>query len=264
MGTHAPHRGEQRPDYTGRPAVRTAAESKPRVSTPEDLIRYIGGSHAAELGIRLQERAPAELNKWLVAAMLFGARIGEDIAVRTYRALEEAGLLAPQALLAAGWDRVVAVLDHGGYARYDFKTATKLLAAAQALVERYDGDLNALHDAARNERDLEALLKSVAKGIGAVTANIFLRELRGIWPKAEPPVSPRAARAARALGFVPSHVTAERATLEHLQEAWAGTADDLRFADFEAALIRFEATARKKRRGLHRRRPRVARLTAPE
>ena len=97
---------------------------------------------------------------------------------------------------------MVDVLDRGGYVRYDEKTAAKILRICQAVVDRYGGDLHALERAARNPSDLEQRIMDLGSGIGPVTANIFLRELRGIWPKAQPKPSELVVRAARDLGLV--------------------------------------------------------------
>jgi len=39
------------------------------------------------------------------------------------------------------WDELVALLDAGGYARYDFRTATRLQTLARAVNDRYGGDI---------------------------------------------------------------------------------------------------------------------------
>jgi hypothetical protein len=59
----------------------------------------------------------------------------------------------------------------------------KLLEVMRHLVDQYHGDLNQLHHAAKDARDLERRLKALGKGIGEVTVQIFLRELRDLWPK---------------------------------------------------------------------------------
>jgi len=43
---------------------------------------------------------------------------------------------SPDAILEAGWDRLVEVLDSGGYTIYDFSTATNLLGIAKNLKEK--------------------------------------------------------------------------------------------------------------------------------
>ncbi len=107
------------------------------------------------MGIDLQSLKSGELFKWFIAAVLFGAPIPQAVATRTYFEFAREKLLSPRALLHRGWDGLVEVLDRGGYVRYDFKTATKLLDLSKALVEHYHGDLNRLHDAALDARDIE-------------------------------------------------------------------------------------------------------------
>jgi hypothetical protein len=202
--------------------------------------------YSKQLGIRLGAGEPGESFKWFVAALLFGARISENVAIRTWREFENAGLLAPRKIIDAGWDRLVQVLDKGGYARYDFKTATKLLDVCGALQDRYKGDLDALHAEASDEADLERRLRELGKGIGDLTANIFLREMRGTWSKAAPLPSPRVIEAAQGLGYVPRSVRAAEGVMQRLQAAWqkdGGSPDN--FPEFEAALVRFGGQRRK-------------------
>jgi hypothetical protein len=142
-------------------------------------------------------------------------------------------------ILATGWDGLVSILDAGGCVRYDFSTATRLLAIMEALNRSYGGDLNALHECARNSTDLVRLLKELGKGIGDVTVNIFLRELRTVWPKARPPLSPLALLASRHLGLVGAGEEPLAAWSEHPVEG-----SD--FCDFEAALVRLGKDYRRK------------------
>lgn len=210
------------------------------------LVEECGGRYSTELGIDLARRNPDEIYKWFLAALLFGARISGTIAVRTYREFEQAAILSPHRVLDAGWDKLVEILDRGGYARYDFKTATKLLDVNRALLQQYNGDLNLLHAAATDCLDLQQRLKNLGKGIGDITVNIFLRELRGIWSKADPPPSERAITAAKDLGFVPSDMHDAPRILELLQDAWrADRMAPEAFADFEAALVRYRTKRRR-------------------
>ena len=127
----------------------------------------------------------------------------------------------------------------GGYVRYDYKTATKLLEVCDALMRDYGGNLDVLHDAATDPRDLENRLKALGKGIGDTTVGIFLRELRGIWSRAEPPLSPLALAAATALGYLTPAVDDADRALVRLQKVWtAGGQPASVFAEFEAALVR--------------------------
>ena len=148
--------------------------------------------YSGKLGINLTSKKvkEAELFKWFLASILYGKRISEEIAARTYKEFVKAGLLTPKAIIKAGWNRLVEVLDKGGYVRYDFSTATKLLDVCKMLLEKY-GSLTALHHAAKDSKDIETKLLEF-KGIGPLTTNIFLRELRHVWKKANPELSPLA------------------------------------------------------------------------
>lgn len=211
------------------------------------IVRTAGGRFSTELGIRLRSRDSEEIFKWFLASILFGARISSSLAARTYREFEKEGLVSAAKISARGWDGLVAVLDEGGYARYDFKTATKLLEISNNLTRLYGGDLNRLHRAAIDAADLEAKLKALGKGIGDVTVNIFLRELRGIWEKAEPLPMPLVVAAAKEQGLVPKELADRRQALAILRERWeAERSRSLDFADFEAALVRLGLSGRKK------------------
>jgi endonuclease III len=142
--------------------------------------------YSEELGINLWGNEDGELFKWFLASLLFGARISETIARHTYRTFEKYSLLEPRAILKAGRDFLVnPVMREGGYVRYDGITSTKVLGNCETLLEQYQGSLKELHRQACDSRDLERRLTSF-RGVGPVTANIFLRELRPIWEKSDP------------------------------------------------------------------------------
>jgi hypothetical protein len=203
------------------------------------LLAHEGGRYSAALGIDVASGRSSELFKWLLAALLYGARISQEIAARTYREFARARVLSPRAVLDAGWDGLVRLLDRGGYVRYDYKTATKLLLVCESLTRDYGGDLGALHAAARDARDLERRVMALGQGIGETTAGIFLRELRGVWSKADPAVSPLALAGARSLGLVSRRLRDGRTAIRRLQAVWrAAPVRGFCFADFEAALVR--------------------------
>lgn len=153
--------------------------------------------YSTDLGIDLSE--PEGRFKWLLASMLFANRISSKIAERTYKKFEEEGLTTPERILDAGWDRLVQVLDSGGYTRYDFSTATYLLDSMKKLREEY-GDLERVHELSEDPEDLERRIEEF-KGIGPVGVNIFLRELRDVWAKSKPAPSDMAVDLAEALGI---------------------------------------------------------------
>jgi len=138
-------------------------------------------SYSKELGLNM--RRSEDRFRWFLASVLFAKRISADIAKKTYLLFEAEGLTTPDTILRAGWDKLVEVLDAGGYVRYDFSTASTLLETMEKIKAR--GGLERIHEEAAGPEDLEKRLQEL-KGVGPMATNIFLRELRGIWPKARP------------------------------------------------------------------------------
>lgn len=204
------------------------------------LMERVSGRFSAELGIRLERRRAQDLFLWFLAALLYGARISGTIVAHTHAEFVRRGLVTPDQILKTGWDGLVEALDAGGYVRYDFKTATKLLEVMRSLTSRYGGDLNNLHRAAKDARDLEGRLKALGKGIGDVTVQIFLRELRGIWPKAQPIVSPLAVLASDHLCLMKARaIRTADSQAQALRACWIANGVKQRaFSDFESALVR--------------------------
>ena len=147
-------------------------------------------THIAEdLGIRLPSKEEAELFKWFLACLLFGKPIQRQVAERAFLALTAAGLVSPDAILSAGWDRLVRLLDDAHYVRFDFSTATKLLHVSEELKQRY-GTLTNLLASSKTPRELSARLREF-KHIGPKTAEIFIRGVRPIWyPSRKPAQRP--------------------------------------------------------------------------
>lgn len=139
-----------------------------------------------ELGIKLKSRNDAEYFKWFLASLLFGGRISETISKHTYQAFADHALLTSRKILKAGWDFLVnPIMREGGYVRYDGRKSTQILRDCETLIEEYRGSLSELHRVARDGGDLESRLEAFY-GVGPVTVNIFLRELRPYWSKADP------------------------------------------------------------------------------
>ena len=134
---------------------------------------------ARKLGIDLASQKEGELFKWFLACLLFGKPIQQEIAERAYTRLVSAGLRNPNAVVDAGWDELVRLLDEAHYVRYDFSTATKLLEVCQELKQRY-GTVTRLIVQAKRGPELSVRLQEF-KHIGPVTARIFTREVAPMW-----------------------------------------------------------------------------------
>ena len=158
--------------------------------------------YSEELDITLYLQEEQEYSKWFLASLLFGARISESIAKKTYRAFSRYDLLEPGKILQAGWDFLVnPVMREGGYVRYDGRKSTQILRDCEILLGKYQGQLNNLHEMSEGRRDLENRVLAFF-GVGPVTLNIFLRELRPYWYQANPEVLPIVAKAAKQLKLV--------------------------------------------------------------
>lgn len=142
--------------------------------------------YSEELNIELRKNTDEELFKWFLASILFGARIQAKIAKNTYKTFEKYDLLKPKKILDAGRDYLVSpIMREGGYVRYDGKTSDQILKNYRTILDKYNGSLLKVHSKSNSNKELEKNLKKF-HGIGFITVNIFLRELRPIWEKANP------------------------------------------------------------------------------
>jgi hypothetical protein len=212
------------------------ARSDAQAQLARSVTGVLGGRYSTELGIDV-DAGDAEVERWFLAATLFGARISAQVAEHTFGVLTRAGLARIAQARHIPWDDLVAWLDEGGYARYDFRTATRLQALSEVVEVRYDGQAALIGRRFVTYPELSAAL-DVLPGWGPVTIRLFLRELRGVWPGAQPPLDQRAALGARHLGL-PGQDPAGPG-LPQLARLAAESGLDLR--DLETALVRLELT----------------------
>jgi hypothetical protein len=135
---------------------------------------------ATDLHIDLTKGTDAQVFRWLVACLLFGARISQDIAARAYAELDQLGVLTPRRLAEADWQSLVDALGRGGYRRYDESTARDLISLGQRVLDEYDGHAARGRDGADTKRAVAGRVQEFT-GIGPVAADIFVRELTPAW-----------------------------------------------------------------------------------
>lgn len=167
-----------------------------------DILQFVrenGKPYSEMLSINLGEGDPAYF-RWFLASILYSKPIRETSATKTYRLFKQYGLANPRSIVKAGWDRLVEVLDEGGYTRYDFSTADRLLEICRNLIAHYNASLDFLHQSS-DSRDLERRLMELGKGIGPVTVSVFLRDMRRVWSKADPSPTPKVKMTMSALGI---------------------------------------------------------------
>jgi hypothetical protein len=103
----------------------TVTESLETARLAHDLIEQFGGRYSTEAGIDIDGGTSAT-ERWALAATLFGNRISASVAQRTFQVLTDAGVRTLADAHRRDWDELVALLDRGGFTRYDFRTATRL------------------------------------------------------------------------------------------------------------------------------------------
>ena len=167
------------------------------------VVAVLGGRYSAGLGIDV-DAGEAEVERWFLAATLFGARIPARVAERTFGVLAAAGLARIWQLRHVPSADLIAMLDAGGYARYDLRTATRLLQLCEIIDDRYDGQAGLIGRRFAAYPELRAALDALP-GWGPVTVRLFLRELRGVWPGAGPPLDERAATGGHTCRCRPEH-----------------------------------------------------------
>lgn len=204
-----------------------------------ELLKQHGKLFSQELGIDVKK----DPFKWFLASILFGARISTTIAKRTYRAYEKAELTSARKIAAADTVTLIELHGRGGYARYDGITADYVMGIAKKMLEDYSGDVTKLDKLSQNPKDLERRLQEF-RGIGPVTARIFLREMRGLWKNADPYPTPIEILAAKKLGIIES----EEKALEKLKEFWQkNKVEGYDFRNFEAAIVRIGLNLRRRK-----------------
>ncbi|MEU9151936.1 endonuclease [Streptomyces sp. NPDC048417] len=164
------------------------------------LLTGHGQTYAREAGVKLRD-TPQPLYQLLVLAHLLSARIKASVATDAARALFDDGMRDPKHMSEATWQQRVDALGKGHYRRYDERTATQLGEAADLLLERYGGDLRKLREAAGGDvEECKRLLRELP-GIGPAGADIFLREVQGVWPETAPYFDAKALQGAARLGL---------------------------------------------------------------
>ena len=195
-----------------------------------ELLEERGKLLSQELGIDLKK----DPFRWFLASILFGARISTTIAKRTYRSYEAAGLTSARKIAATDENTLIELHGRGGYVRYDGITADYVMGIARKLLKDYDGNVTKLDRSSQNPKDLERRLQEF-RGIGPVTARIFLREMRGLWKNACPDPTPIEILAAKKLGIIES----EENAFNKLDEFWRkNKVKSYDFRNFEATLVR--------------------------
>jgi hypothetical protein len=220
----------------GRAGTASSKDAPGIIELARRVVAVLGGRYSAELGIDV-DAGEAQVERWFVAATLFGTRIPARVAERTFAVLAAAGLARIGQVRHVPSVDLITMLDAGGYGRYDVRTAIRLLELCEVISERYDGQVAVIGRRFGDYPGLRAALDALP-GWGPVTVRLFLRELRGVWPGADPPPDERAVAAADHLGLLATRP--DEACLAGLAEACG-----LDVRDLEAGLVRLDLAHRR-------------------
>ncbi len=190
------------------------------------LLERHGRTYCDELGINIAKNTPVVLFRWLVASILYSARISVDNATEAASALNDAGLTSAEKMAAASWQDRVDVLTAHGYKRFDESYSRNLGETAQRLHDACGGDLRKLRAEAGEDPKEERRLLKTFKGLGDVGVDIFFREAQVAWPELRPFADKKALQSAEKIG------------LPKTAKGLAGKVSEAEFPRLVAALVR--------------------------
>jgi hypothetical protein len=195
------------------------------VRSAAEVVHRWGTSYAADAGIRLRD-TPAPLYQLCVLATVLARPVAAATGVAACRELRRAGGTTAVRMAALTWQQRVDALGRAHYRRLDESTATILGEAAEHLRTEYRGDLRRLADRAERDVGRATELLTGIPGIGPTGADIFLREVQGIWSWVGFRIDRKVLDGAEILGL-----PTDRGRLRK----WAGNADPVAVG---AALVR--------------------------
>lgn len=165
------------------------------------LGRHPNGYAADAAGFAVTNTA-AGLFRLLCLAVLARDSAPSGAATLAAQAIFDEGWISAQEMAKAGQGELAEVIAGAGY-RGAEEAAHLLAGAALLVLDRYNGDLQKLREAADGDpARLRQLLQEIP-GMDAAGCAVFLREAQMFWPEAGPFMDDRAARAAERLGLPP-------------------------------------------------------------
>jgi hypothetical protein len=167
------------------------------------LLQREGRGFAEACGFRVTNN-PAALFRLLYLSMLASGRRDYRRGVRIAQAVGDAGGDSAARLAAADPAQRLAAVRAGGAGRDADRLAGLLGSLAQAVVERYGGDLRRIPGRAARDPATQRRALTGLPGVDDRTVDWFFREVQVIWPEVRPFVDGPALRAANRLGLARS------------------------------------------------------------
>jgi endonuclease III len=181
-----------------------------------ELLDRFGRGFAEPCGFPVTN-SPSKLFQVLVLSLLASGRGDYRTAAALARSLRERGWDSPVRMARSRHEQRVQVIRDAG--RPD-ALATTIGNLAQAVVDRYRGDLRRLRTEAGRDPSRERRLLTELPGVSDRVVDLFVREVQVLWPELGPFADRRALAAARRLGLA-------RSTTELAEVAGGGESERL-------------------------------------
>lgn len=203
------------------------------------LLSKVGGRYSKELGVNV-DAGEEEVEKWFLAVALFHRHLTFDVLKKTFQKLIGAGIVSVRGMLHMEEEDIADILETAGYTTYKHRAASRVRRLALQLEAEHKGKVSTL----KHIQDSHEVCRHISNlhGLSTHTCNIFLRELRGVWPGAATDYDRRTNRAAMHLRIAEfdkseesnkSSILNPHTSLKHLAER---TGVDER--DLEVALVK--------------------------
>jgi hypothetical protein len=168
--------------------------------TVRRLVGRTRRGFAEDWGFRVTN-SPANLFQLLYLSILLRGRGDYRRAVRTAQALRDRGWDSAARMAASSHEERFRVVRDAGQWRTARDLATALGDLAQAIVDRYQGDLRRLRTQAHSDSGRERQLLRELPGVDDEVVDLFFRDVQAPWREVAPFADRRALAAARKLGL---------------------------------------------------------------
>lgn len=164
------------------------------------LLGRTGRGLAETLGFTVTN-SPGNLFQLLCLSVLLRTVGDYRAAAQAARAMRGRGWDSAARMAGSSYDERLRVLRDNGAGRKAPDLAATFGDLAQAIVNRFGGDLRRLRTQAKQDRDRERKLLRELPGVDDAVVDLFFREAQGPWREIAPFADKRALSAARKLGL---------------------------------------------------------------
>lgn len=182
-----------------KPETEQTETKEPPTEVVKQVVKLYGGRHSKAMGLDVDSGNDDDIEQWFLVALLFSRGISTEQTLRTFDLLREEGVKTVKDAGQIDYQKLWDKLTEAKAQRTD-KTAAMLQQIWTKLESEYEGKVATLKKV-EDPKELTNVLKKF-HGVGPTTAELFLRDLRGVWPAANGiPLNDRAISAGQHLGL---------------------------------------------------------------